>query len=170
MDFKDSKRLFLKFESCRIIRIRGGSHFVDFVGIPHPRIYILNEKKVNCLLNTWRLKEMVCNTPYCINKQTSMYRNNNPIFWSCGWFKYFMILSTSPDYSIQHLFGTVSHKFVTMDTLWNVTRWHERLNVMISWNNNARNALFNSPDSKGVQVVQTQAMFFSKRGYLGNRK
>ena len=26
-----------------IIRIRGGSIFVEFVGTPHPRIYILNE-------------------------------------------------------------------------------------------------------------------------------
>ena len=26
-----------------IIRIRGGSVFVEFVGTPHPRIYILSE-------------------------------------------------------------------------------------------------------------------------------
>ena len=28
---------------CGIIRIRGGSIFVEFVGTPHPRSYILNE-------------------------------------------------------------------------------------------------------------------------------
>lgn len=100
----------------------------------------------------------------CINKQTSMYRNNSPIFWSCGWLKYFMILSTSPDYSIQHLLGAVSHKFVMVDTLWNVTRWHERLNVMISWNNNARNALFNSPDSKGIQISSNEGQCSFPKG------
>ena len=28
---------------CGIIRIRGGSIFVEYVGSPHPRIYILNK-------------------------------------------------------------------------------------------------------------------------------
>ena len=38
---------------CGIIRIRGGSVFVEFVGTPHPRIYILNEtKRSKILLNT----------------------------------------------------------------------------------------------------------------------
>ena len=36
--------LFMNSEKyCGIIRIRGGSVFVEFVGNPHPRIYIVNE-------------------------------------------------------------------------------------------------------------------------------
>ena len=31
------------YEYCGIIRIRGGSIFVEFVGTPHPRNYIFNE-------------------------------------------------------------------------------------------------------------------------------
>ena len=36
-------RIRIKVRYCGIIRVRGGSIFVEFVGTPHPRIYILNE-------------------------------------------------------------------------------------------------------------------------------
>ena len=43
---------------CGIIRINGGSIFVEFVGTPHLQIYILNKIiskifiEIKCLLNT----------------------------------------------------------------------------------------------------------------------
>ena len=37
------------------IRIRGGSIFLEFVGTPHPRSYILNE--------IFKEKGLVCNLP-----------------------------------------------------------------------------------------------------------
>ena len=52
----------------RIIRILGGSLFVEFVDTPHPQIYIRNET-TKFLLNTFMEKRMVCNTPFTINKQ-----------------------------------------------------------------------------------------------------
>ena len=48
---------------CGIIRIRGGSVFVEFVGTPHPRIDILNET-IRSKIFTLMKKGMVCNSPY----------------------------------------------------------------------------------------------------------
>ena len=47
----------VKLVYCGIIRIRGGSIFVEFVVTPHPRIYILNETIRTFLLNTNEKKE-----------------------------------------------------------------------------------------------------------------
>ena len=51
---------------CGIIRIRGGSIFVEFVGTPHPRIYILNELISKIFIEHFNEKGMVCNITYII--------------------------------------------------------------------------------------------------------
>ena len=53
-------------EYCGIIRIRGGSIFVELVGTPHPRIYILNEIISKMFIEHFNEKGMVCNTTYII--------------------------------------------------------------------------------------------------------
>ena len=57
---------------CGIIRIRGGSIFVEIVGTPHPRIYILNETISKIVIEHFNEKGMVCNTPFTINKQSNI--------------------------------------------------------------------------------------------------
>ena len=44
---------------CGIIRIRGGSIFVEFVGTHHPRIYILNEIISKIFIEHFNEKGMV---------------------------------------------------------------------------------------------------------------
>ena len=46
---------------CGIIRFRGGSVFVKFVGTPHPRIYILNVTISKNFIKHERITGMVCN-------------------------------------------------------------------------------------------------------------
>ena len=46
-----------------IIRIRGCSIYVEFVGTPHPRIYIPNEIS-KIFIEHFNEKELVRNTPY----------------------------------------------------------------------------------------------------------
>ena len=52
---------------CGIIRICGGI-FLEVVGTPHPRIYILNEIISKNFIEHFSEKGMVCNTPYSIYK------------------------------------------------------------------------------------------------------
>ena len=47
------------------IRIRGGSIFLEFVGTPHPRVYILNEIISKIFIEHFNEKQKsVCNIPY----------------------------------------------------------------------------------------------------------
>ena len=42
---------------CGIIRIRGGSIFEEFVGTPHPLIYILNEIRSKKFIELFKRKK-----------------------------------------------------------------------------------------------------------------
>ena len=55
----NEKKNHLKY--CGIIRIRGGSIFVEFVGTYHPRIYILNEIISKIFIEHFHEKGMVRN-------------------------------------------------------------------------------------------------------------
>ena len=59
---------------CGIIRIHGGSIFVEFVGTPHPRICIFNEIIIKIFIEHFNKKEWYATLPIVyINKQASKY-------------------------------------------------------------------------------------------------